>query len=77
MDATRREAENCDCLQGFQVAHSLGGGTGSGMGALYLNRIREEFSGRIVSTYSVLPSPKVSDNVVEPYNAVLTLSQLI
>ena len=25
----------CDCLQGFQMCHSLGGGTGSGMGADY------------------------------------------
>lgn len=26
MDVVRKEAESCDCLQGFQVAHSLGGG---------------------------------------------------
>lgn len=31
LDVVRREAEGCDCLQGFQMAHSLGGGTGSGM----------------------------------------------
>jgi hypothetical protein len=30
MDIIRKEAENCDCLQGFQLTHSLGGGTGSG-----------------------------------------------
>ena len=30
LDVVRKEAENCDCLQGFQVCHSLGGGTGSG-----------------------------------------------
>ena len=28
-------------------------------------------------TYSVVPSPKVSDTVVEPYNATLSLHQLI
>lgn len=27
-DVIRKEAENCDCLQGLQLAHSLGGGTG-------------------------------------------------
>ncbi|ONM10945.1 Tubulin gamma-2 chain [Zea mays] len=27
LDVVRKEAENCDCLQGFQVCHSLGGGT--------------------------------------------------
>merc|ERR1712032_1539293 len=34
LDVVRKEAEGCDCLQGFQVTHSLGGGTGSGMGTL-------------------------------------------
>ncbi len=32
LDVVRREAEGCDCLQGFQITHSLGGGTGAGMG---------------------------------------------
>merc|ERR1712226_540900 len=32
---------------------------------------------RIMSTYSVIPSPKVSDTVVEPYNAVLSFHQLV
>ena len=32
MDSIRKEAENCDAMQGFQVTHSLGGGTGSGLG---------------------------------------------
>ncbi|ANB15403.1 beta-tubulin [Sugiyamaella lignohabitans] len=77
MDAVRREAEQADSLQGFQVAHSLGGGTGSGLGTLLLNRIREEYSDRMLSTYSVLPSPKVSDTVTEPYNAVLSFHQLV
>jgi tubulin beta len=36
MDCIRKEAENTDCLQGFQVAHSLGGGTGSGLGNLLI-----------------------------------------
>ena len=34
LDVVRKEAEGCDCLQGFQITHSLGGGTGSGMGTL-------------------------------------------
>lgn len=44
---------------GFQVTHSLGGGTGSGMGTLLINKIREEFPDRIMTSYPVLPSPKV------------------
>jgi tubulin beta len=77
MDVIRKEAENTDCLQGFQLAHSIGGGTGSGLGSLLLSKIREEYPDRILSTYSVVPSPKVSDTVVEPYNAVLSVHQLV
>jgi tubulin beta len=64
-------------LQGFQITHSLGGGTGSGMGTLLISKIREEYPDRIMCTYSVFPSPKVSDTVVEPYNATLSVHQLV
>ena len=37
----------------------------------------EEYPDRISCTYSVAPSPKVSDTIVEPYNATLSLNQLI
>jgi len=77
LDILRKEAENTDALQGFQVAHSLGGGTGSGLGSLILSKIREEYPDRMLCTFSVVPSPKVSDTVVEPYNAVLTVHQLV
>jgi tubulin beta len=39
MDVIRKEAENCECLQGFQLVHSLGGGTGSGMGTLLISKV--------------------------------------
>jgi tubulin beta len=59
------------------MTHSLGGGTGSGMGALLISKIREEYPDRIMNTFSVAPSPKVSDSFVEPYNATLSVHQLI
>lgn len=77
LDVVRKEAEGCDCLQGFQVVHSIGGGTGSGLGTLVLANLKEEYTDRIVLTFSIVPSPKVSDTVVEPYNATLSLNQLI
>ena len=93
MEVLRKEAEHCDCLQGlwlqfrmmfdqnvylgFQLTHSLGGGTGSGMGTLLISRIREEYPDRIMTSFSVFPSPKVSDTVVEPYNATLSVHQLV
>ena len=50
---------------GFQITHSLGGGTGAGMGTLLVSKIREEYPDRMICTYSVVPSPAVSDTVVE------------
>lgn len=86
LDIVRKEVESCDCLQGFQLTHSLGGGTGSGMGSLLISKIREEYPDRMMCTFSVVPSPKVSDTVrpiwgflfqvVEPYNATLSVHQL-
>jgi hypothetical protein len=64
-------------IAGFQVCHSLGGGTGSGMGTLLISKIREEYPDRMLLTFSVFPSPKVSDTVVEPYNATLSVHQLV
>lgn len=64
-------------IAGFQVCHSLGGGTGSGMGTLLISKIREEYPDRMMLTFSVFPSPKVSDTVVEPYNATLSVHQLV
>ena len=59
----------CHCSDihpsGFQITHSLGGGTGAGMGTLLISKIREEYPDRMMCTYSVVPSPKVSDTVVE------------
>jgi len=77
LEKVRKEAETCENMQGFQLCHSLGGGTGSGMGTLILSKIREEYPDRMMCTFSVVPSPKVSDTVVEPYNATLSVHQLV
>ena len=40
-DVLRKQSEPCDALQGFQIIHSLGGGTGAGLGSLLLSKLRE------------------------------------
>jgi tubulin beta len=77
LDVTRKQVENCDCIQGFQVVHSIGGGTGSGMGSLLFQKLKEEYQQQVINTFTVIPSPKVSETVVEPYNAVLSLADMI
>jgi len=77
LDVVRKEAESCDCLQGIQMTHSLGGGTGGGLGTLLLDQIREEYPDRIIASWCVIPSEKASKVVVEPYNAIFSLSHLV
>ena len=77
LDMVDREAEGSDSLEGFVLCHSVAGGTGSGMGTLLLLKIRDNYPDRITATFSVYPSPKVSDVVVEPYNATLSIHQLL
>ncbi|KAI0784566.1 beta-tubulin 2 [Abortiporus biennis] len=77
LDTVRRQTEACDAFQGFQLIHSLGGGTGAGLGSLLLSKFREEYPDRMLSTFSIIPSPKVSETVVEPYNALLSVHQLV
>ncbi|KAL7640206.1 UNVERIFIED_CONTAM: hypothetical protein RMT77_009620 [Armadillidium vulgare] len=77
VEQIRKEAEACELIQGFQLVHSLGGGTGSGMGTLLISTMRESFPDRIMASFSIMPSPKVSDTVVEPYNATLSVHLLV
>lgn len=75
LDQVRKLAEDCESLQGFQLSHSLGGGTGSGMGTLLMTKLAEEYPDRIMSSISVIPG--FSECVVEPYNTILALHQMI
>ena len=77
LDCIRREVECCDSLQGMQIPHSLGGGTGAGLGTLILSKVREEYPDRCMLTFSVLPYSNAGDSVVSPYNAILAMHQLV
>ncbi|KAI7976435.1 hypothetical protein EIK77_003250 [Talaromyces pinophilus] len=64
-------------LPGFLIFHSFGGGTGSGFGALLLERLATDYAKKCKLEFSVYPSPRVSTAVVEPYNAVLSTHSTI
>jgi tubulin beta len=68
--------EKTRALQGFLLTHSLGGGSGSGLGALILERLRAAYPRKKIFTFSVVPSTLISDAAVEPYNAVLSLQKI-
>jgi tubulin epsilon len=43
VETLRKSAELCDCLQSFFILHSMGGGTGSGVGTKILEILKDEF----------------------------------
>ncbi|CAI9755906.1 unnamed protein product [Fraxinus pennsylvanica] len=77
MDLEPRTMDSIRCGP-FKVCYSFGGRTTSGMGTLLISKIREELSGQNdAHFFSAFPSPKVSNTVVEPYNATLSIHQLV
>ncbi len=76
MNVIDAAVEKTKSLQGFLLTHSIGGGSGSGLGSLILERLRSAYPKKKIFTFSVAPSPLISDSAVEPYNAVLTLQRI-
>ncbi|VDM59452.1 unnamed protein product [Angiostrongylus costaricensis] len=78
LDMIERESENSDQMDGFLFTHSVSGGTGSGMGSLILEKIRDKFPKKVIQTFSVFANHEdTSDVIVHPYNSVLSLERLI
>jgi len=73
----RKLVDNCNNVQGFFVAHSVGGGTGSGLGALLLEKIAVEYRKKSKIGFEIYPSPNISTCIVEPYNALLSTHWLL
>ncbi len=86
LEGVRREVDTIDYrnFQGFMLLHTLGGGTGSGMGALLLSKLKEEYPEKPIVTFSVFPSStqlgcsSASDkSITSAYNATLGIEHLI
>jgi len=77
LEKIRKLTDNCTGLQGFLIFHSVGGGTGSGFGALLLERLSIDYGKKSKLDFCIYPSPLVSTAVVEPYNSVLSTHTLL
>lgn len=74
LDIIDRELDSCDNLEGFQLIHSVSGGTGAGFGSFLLETLSDRYSKKLIQTYSIFGNSEV---VVQPYNTMLTLKRLI
>lgn len=70
------EFGKCDNVGGVIVLHAVGGGSGSGLGALVIESIKEKHPETPVLSCAILPSPQISSVVTEPYNTVFALNSL-
>jgi len=76
-DRVRKLVDNSENVQGFIVQHSVGGGTGSGMGMLILERLAVDFRKKSKIGFEIYPSPNISTCIVEPYNGLLSTHWLL
>jgi tubulin alpha len=77
LDRIRKLADNCTGLQGFLVFNAVGGGTGSGLGSLLLERLSVDYGKKSKLGFTIYPSPQISNAVVEPYNSILSTHSLL
>ncbi|KAL6748513.1 Eta tubulin [Haematococcus lacustris] len=74
-EGIRQEAEAADGAPNFLLLHSLGGGSGSGLGSRLLEHLREEYPLNYIATLSVAPR-SAGDSALQSLNAAMALSFL-
>ncbi|PAA56069.1 hypothetical protein BOX15_Mlig023198g1, partial [Macrostomum lignano] len=72
-DCIRRVGEQCDYFSGVLLAHSLAGGTGSGLGTRLAECVRDSLGLQLLAHCCVLAD---RDTPLQNYNSLLALSRL-
>jgi tubulin delta len=75
LDCIRRELEHCDLPPTLLTSHSLGGGTGSGLGTKITEAVAEVFPDVTRINATVMPY-HFGEVIVQHYNSVLCLSKI-
>jgi len=77
MDRVRHMYESADRPQGFLMNHSVGGGTGSGLGCAILERLALDYRKQNKFGFEIYPSSTISTSITEPYNGLIATHWLI
>merc|ERR1711928_183804 len=76
-EKVKQIVEACENLQGFLMCHAVGGGTGSGLGMLILERLAVDYRKKSKIGFEIYPAPNISTCIVEPYNGLLSTHWLL
>ncbi|CAL0299230.1 unnamed protein product [Lupinus luteus] len=60
LNRIRKIADNCTGLQGFLIFNAAGGGTGSGLGSLLLERLSVDYGKKSKLGFIIYPSPQTN-----------------
>ncbi|OMJ66637.1 hypothetical protein SteCoe_36460 [Stentor coeruleus] len=77
MEKLRILAEACDNLQGFSLYFATGGGSGSGISSMILERINSEYENKNIISFPIYPSPEVPKGTLDYYNSAFVTDFLI
>lgn len=77
LDRIRKIAEKCNDFEGFLVFSSVGGGTGSGLGSLLLERLSVDYGKKSKLALPIYPYSQLSNSTTEPYNSILATHWLL
>ena len=72
----RKLADNCTGLQGFLVFSAVGGGTGSGLGSLLLERLSVDYGKKSKLGFTIYPSPQVHTHT-HTHTSIALLSEWV
>ena len=77
MDAIRKQAEMCSSFAGVFIFHSMGGGTGSGLTTLLMQKLATEFLKKHKLEFVIYPSPRVSAIYIYTFSLTFSFPPLI
>jgi len=75
LNAIRKETERCSSFSGIILIHSLAGGTGSGLGSLLHQMLRQEYPMNYILSCAIAPHDG-GESPLQDYNASLCLSSV-
>lgn len=64
LEKVRKLADTCSGLQGFMFFNSIGGGTGSGLGSVLMERLSIDYGKKPKMNFCITPAPQISTATV-------------